>query len=257
MSRFYEDVFAALRAPEAAPPLPEGIPPEFAPRFRVYRNTVYDGLVRALCDNHLTVLGVVGQDWMRACARIYASEVLPDQPSLMAYGRSFPEWLRQFEPARDLPYLADLALLDRLWLDSFFAPDAPVLEAEAFAGLSPEAMAITAVRLNPSLRIATFDTAIVSLWLALREPHETADDLELGENPETAMILRGPDGGVVTTLLRPGQAAFLSALSRGDTLLSAADCAVTVDETYQIAEHFSDLIRLGVFAALHYSSQKD
>lgn len=257
MSRFYDDVFTALRAPEAAPPLPEVISPTFADRFRVYRNTVYDGLVRALCDNHPTVLGVVGEDWMRACARIYAAEVWPDQPSLLAYGRDFPDWLQTFEPAQDLPYLSDLARLDRMWLDSFFAPDEPVLGPEAFAGLTPEAMAVTGVLLSRSVLIATFDTAVVSLWLALRDPNGASEALELGEYPETALFLRTPDGAVLTFILTPGEAGFLQALLSRDTLLSSADRAVGCDQNYQIADHFSDLIRLGAFSAFHAPSQKD
>ncbi len=257
MSRFHDAVFAALRAPEADPPLPSSIPQDFASRFRVYRNTVYDGLVRALCDNHPTVMGVVGEDWMRACARIYAAEVWPDQPSLMAYGRTFPDWLRTFEPAKDLPYLADLARLDRLWLDSFFAPDEPILGSEAFAGLTPEAMATTGVQFSRSVQIATFETAVVSLWLALRDPDGVTEDLELGAHPETILILRDPGGDVLTRCLKPGQALFLSALSQGDTLLSSADRAVACDENYQITEHFSELIRLGAFSAFFYPSQKD
>ena len=119
---------AALAVPEGAGG--GGLPghPDLAglvaqPGFAVYRNTVMKGCVDALQANYPSIAGLVGEAWFRAAAVVHARAHPPLRPTLLDYGAGFAEFLAAFEPARELPYLPDVARLDRCWTDAHVARD--------------------------------------------------------------------------------------------------------------------------------------
>ncbi len=163
----YQDAFAAALladGSEASPsPMVERLRRQ--PGFAVYRNTVMKGCIDALQANYPTVERLVGEEWLRAAAGVFARRQLPSQPSLLLYGEEFPSFLATFEPAREIPYLADVARVDRLWTEAHVAADAPVLDAASLAALPPAAMSSFALRLHPAARWAwSDDWPIHTLW---------------------------------------------------------------------------------------------
>ena len=109
------DFAAALLDPGR--PMPIGlVGPDGEPspkRFAVYRNNVVVGLMEALKDAFPAVHRIVGADFFRAMARAYARVEPPRSPIMLDYGAGFPDFVRQFEPAAVLPYLAVLVLVRR------------------------------------------------------------------------------------------------------------------------------------------------
>src|SRR5262245_45804363 len=97
------------------------------PGFAVYRNTVLKGCIDTLQANFPTVARLVGDDWFRAAAAEFARCTLPDQPTLLLYGQEFTDFLRDFPPAAELPYLCGVAHLDRLWSECHVAADGDAL----------------------------------------------------------------------------------------------------------------------------------
>ena len=96
-------------------PVPEGLAP--ARRFSVYRNNLYARLSDALRSRYPVVERLVGRDFFYAAAAVFIGAHPPSSPVLIEYGEAFPAFLETFEPARELPYLADTARLE--WLDGF------------------------------------------------------------------------------------------------------------------------------------------
>ena len=101
------------------------------PGFAVYRNTVLKGCIDALPANYPAVLRLVGEEWFRAAAAIYVREHLPRQPMLFDYGEGLAGFWPSSNRRRELPYLAAVAQLDRLWSEAHFAPDEAPLDAAA------------------------------------------------------------------------------------------------------------------------------
>ncbi|TFW17442.1 HvfC/BufC N-terminal domain-containing protein, partial [Duganella callida] len=97
------------------------------PGFAVYRNTILKGCADNLAANFPTVLRLVGEPWFHAAALDYARAAPPVEVSLIDYGHDFPAFLAALAPAAELPYLAGVAQLDRLWLAAHTAADAPTL----------------------------------------------------------------------------------------------------------------------------------
>ncbi len=169
--RAFQDGFAAaLIAPAVPADGVSDLPPEIArlvaqPGFAVYRNTVLKGCIDALQANYPAVSRLVGDEWFRAAAVIYARANLPRQPSLLDYGSDFAAFLATFEPAAELPYLAGVARLDRFWTEAHVARDEPPVAAAAVAGFAAAELGRVVLHPHASARWAWFDDApIATIW---------------------------------------------------------------------------------------------
>lgn len=78
----------------------------------VHRETTLSALTHALETIHPGCRRIVGPEFFHALARRFAAEVPSTSPDLNDYGERFAEWLATFPPARELPYLPDVARLD-------------------------------------------------------------------------------------------------------------------------------------------------
>jgi len=62
----------------------------------------------------------------------------PSSPLMMFYGSEFPVFLEGFEPAKQLPYLPDMARLEHARRLAFHAADDPILTPDALSTVAPE-----------------------------------------------------------------------------------------------------------------------
>lgn len=246
---FHEAFAAALAGDDAALAPWWGDAERGAAGLAVYRNTVARGCIDALAALYPTVAGAVGEAWFTAAAGRYAREHPPVKPSLLDYGEGFAGWLADFPPAAALPYLADLARLDRMWTEAHVAADAVPLDAAAFAALGATDYGRLRATLHPSARIAWFGDGAPSLWRALRDPTRGDGELELGEAAEGVLVVR-PALEVESRVLGVAGFVLLAACRDGKALGEAAAAALAVEPETDLAAVFAGLITAGAFAAL-------
>ena len=250
----FQDGFAdALFAPgKTVPDSPEIARLVEQPGFAVYRNTVLKGCIDALQANYPAVSRLVGDEWFRAAAAIYARANLPRHPSLLAYGCEFADFLADFEPARELAYLADVARLDRFWTEAHIARDRTPVAAATVALLTAPELANTVLWPHPSARWVWFDEQpIVTIWERNRMPETVANDQareerEIDWHAEGVLIAR-PRGKVEWTRLTIAGCAFLDACKSGGTLAVAATAAMKVDPHVDLAVLMARMLDAGAF----------
>jgi len=246
----FQDAFArALLAPQHVAGTDATIDRLAAqPGFAVYRNTVMKGCIDALQANYPAVARLVGEEWFRAAAAVFAHHALPQHPTLLDYGAPFAEFLESFAPAAELPYLADVARLDRLWSEAHVAADAPVLDPAAVAALGEPQMRQARLVPHPTARWRWFEQApIYAIWSRNR-----ACDGEIGElawRGEGALLTR-PFGEVLHCPLGRAGAAFLDACAGGESIHGAVVVALDVDEHADFSALISQLLAAGAFSAL-------
>lgn len=254
----YQDAFA--HALTAADPL-AGAPPQLAhliaqPGFTVYRNTLIKGCVDALQANYPAVVRVVGEEWFRAAAVIYARQRLPSQPVLLAYGHRFAEFLAHFGPAAELPYLPQVAQLDRLWTEVHCAPDHDVLDPGALAHLTVDAMTRLTLRPHPAAQWSWFPAQpIFTLWSRNRDP--AADHSAAIAWHGEGVLLTRPDGAVVAEPLTQDGVAFLDACAAGRSIQNAVTAAIAVDASADVSRLINQTLRAGAFAGLHAANLEE
>lgn len=229
--------------------LPPGVtahaPDEAATRFAVYRNNVAHGLTRALARRFPVIERLVGEDFFAATARLFLRDHPPRDPRLFLWGEGFPAFLQAFRPLRDLPYLPDVARLEWLRGQAYHAADARPAPRDALATAATDP-ARFALHLHPSVQLLRSRFAVVSIWQA-NQPGAAQPDKPLRpDRAENALILRDTADRVPVFALSPGEAAFLAALLRGDSLLAAAALAEGADPGPLLTR----LIQTGTLAGL-------
>lgn len=235
LSDFQDGLAAALLAsPDAAAPTPAWLAALAAqPGFAVYRNTVLTACIDALQANYPTVCSLVGADWFRAAAGVFAHAQPPANGRLMDYGAGFAGFLQQFGPAAALPYLPAVAHLDRCWTESHLAADAPALDATWLGRQPPGTLALWHLRPHPAARWAWCDDhPAYALWQRHRDQWPMdADLLWTGDGG----LLTRPDSAVVWCALPHAGIAFMDACAQGLPLEAAATEALVAEPDTDIA----------------------
>lgn len=246
----FQDAFArALLAPRSVAGGDAAIDRLTAqPGFAVYRNTVVKGCIDALQANYPAVVRLVGEEWFRAAAAIFVRDSLPRHPTLLDYGAGLAEYLQLFAPAAQLPYLADVARLDRLWSEAHVAADAPLLDPATLAALAPSSMRYARLVPHPAARWRWFGEApIRSIWSRSR-----AGDRAIGEpdwRGEGALLTR-PFGDVRQWSLDRAGIAFLDSCAGGASIHDAVIAVLDVDERTDFSALIGQLLAAGAFSAL-------
>ena len=237
------DLASALLDPEQA--APEGLAPPS--RLAVYRNNVVVSLVEALAAAYPAVLALVGEPFFKAAAGVYVRSEPPRSPVLITYGQSFADFLEGFTPAAKLPFLADVARLERLWLEAYHAADATPQPIEQLGAIPENELPATRISLHPSARLFRSRWPVAALWAA-NSGRGAHVDVDL-QRPEAVLLVR-PRETVQVRVVTPGLFAFLEALQTGKPLGEVADLAARADDTFMIAEAIGSLFALEAVAAI-------
>jgi len=247
LGRFQNAFAHALFAPETES-APEVRAFAAQPAFAVYRNTVMKGCIDALQANCPAVTRLVGDEWFRAAAAVYARDNLPRRPSLMLYGASFPEFLERFEPAAGLPYLPGVARLDRLWTEAHAAPNENAVDPGAVARLAPEVLAGIVLRPHAAARWAWFpELPIYTIWS--RNRGDNASPADLDWKAEGALLVR-PRDTVEWIEIDAAGCAFLDTCAEGGTLSDAAHAALEARSDADLAGLMVTLLGAGAFGSM-------
>jgi hypothetical protein len=245
---------AALLDPDL--PLPVGVVgprgKAASKRFAVYRNNVTVSLVKALAEIFPAVARLVGEDFFRAMARVYMTSEPPQSALLFEYGRGFPAFLEGFEPVAKLPYLPDVARLERIWLDAFHAADAEPLEPAALAAIPPDDLGDLLLTPHPATRVAVSSFAAVSIFSASRANRPLDQIKPL--TPEAGLITR-PADEVQIRILPPGAASFFAALIAGRRLGEAAQQILDQQPDFDLPGAISAMLESGAFIACRPGNQ--
>jgi hypothetical protein len=218
-----------------------------ARRYDVYRNNVTVSLIEALAAIYPAVQRLTGADFFRAMARCHVRATPPTSPLLFEYGRDFPTFIAGYEHARSLPWLTDVARIERAWLDAYHAADAAPLPPSALAAVAAERLGDLVFTAHPATRVVRSQFAAVTIFAANRET-ASAERIDASQ-PEDALITR-PDDQVIVRRLPPGGAVFLTCLMSGRPLGEAAAAAVDAEPAFDLAANIAGLLEAGAFTSL-------
>jgi hypothetical protein len=154
--------------------LREGDGGEASAGMRVYQNNYRAALTACLEDGFARTREWIGGEAFDAAMIRHIHRVPPGSWTLDAYGRDFPDTLRQLYP--DDPEVAELAWLELALSEAFVAPDAVPLTPAAAANVDWD---IAVLRFTPTLDVAPALTNAHAIWSALNA----------GEMPPAATLI--------------------------------------------------------------------
>jgi hypothetical protein len=217
-------------------------------RLRVYRHHVSHSLSAALAATFPTVQALVGEGFFRTLTQSFVAQALPTQPVLSEYGAGFPAFVGTYEPARTLPYLADIARLDWALNVAFHSPDGRRLAAADLAGIAADRLPSLSLALPEGAGLIRSRYPIDRIWHAV-QPGAPADTVDLGAGRADLLVLRRADDAAFI-VLDAGEAAFVAALAEGASLQIAAEQAASAEPAFDLSTAFARLLTLEAFAAL-------
>lgn len=240
----------ALLDPERPPPLlvsgPNG--KTAGKRYNVYRNNVTVSLINALAATFPATLRITGVDFFRAMARFHVRATPPTSPLLFEYGHDFPDFIERYEYAQSMPWLADVARIERAWLDAYHAADAEPLTPQALAAIPPARLAETVLAPHPATRIVRSRFPAVTIFATNRIAGPISP-IEATE-PEDGLVTR-PGLEVVARRLPPTGAVFLTCLMEGEPLGTAAAAALAENSKFDLSANIAGMIEAGAFTAVN------
>ena len=151
---------------------------------------------------------------------------------------SFRTFLADFEPARDVPYLAGVARLEAARTRAYHAADRKPLGPAVLSGVATETLADLRFILHPSLEIVASDYPIVTIWAMNSGEMELASITDW--RGEDALVAR-PWVDVEVRRLPLGARTFLQGLAAGDPLGVAAAAAIASSTSFDLAANLAAL----------------
>ena len=220
-------------------------------RFGIFRNNVASSLIEALGANFPAVKRLLGATLFDNFAHAYMQFNMPKNPVLINFGTEFPEFLESFEPAAQLPYLADVARVEIAWLRAYHAADDPVLDGQRLGEISINAVGQARFAMHPASWIRRSQWPMATIVTRNRELGDCSDiDLSIGED----VLITRPKYTVETRVLPVGGFEFLTALSAGMQLQQAATsalkCHAGAEDMFDLAEHIKGMLHCGVFSSI-------
>jgi hypothetical protein len=219
-------------------------------RFNIYRNNVTVSLINALAAVFPATERITGIEFFRAMARFHVRISPPTSPLLFEYGRDFPDFIERYEYAASMPWLADVARIERAWLDAYHAADAAPLTADALAAIPAERLADVILTPHPATRILRSRFPAVSIFAANKVTGPVGR-IEANK-PEDSLVTR-PRLEVVVRWLPPGGATFLSGLLMGVPVGTAAEAAFAECREFDLAGAIAGLLAAGAFVSADWS----
>ncbi|SNR56313.1 DNA-binding domain-containing protein [Puniceibacterium sediminis] len=209
---------------DAAAPIPTGLTDgagrPAGRRYGVYRNNVAVSLRDALETAYPAIAKLIGTENFHNIAGMYLRSAPPDTPIMLQYGAGFPQFLESLAPLAHLPYLGDVARIERAMRLSYHAADSTPADATILQNLSQEVLMSARLTLAPSVRILRSPFPAFDIWAynmrpGARKPRPLAQD---------TLILRA-EFDPVPHLLGPGAYAFVQAINAQQPLGAALQAA--------------------------------
>lgn len=225
-------------------------------RFAVHRNNVVSSLIDALADAMPVVKELVGEAFFRAMAAEFIRSAPPRSQVLSQYGAAFPSFIAEFEPARSVPYLEDMARLELARLDAYHAADTRAVSTADWQSVLSRGIDLDRMRLrlHPSFRALRSDHAVLSIWRA----HH--GDGELGSvdayRPQSVFVWR-ETVGVRALEVGEHEAAFAQALALDAPVSEAAQRADQDQCPMRLAQSLRLLMRLNVVTDLNIAERDE
>lgn len=207
-------------------------------RFQVYQNN----LLFILCDVLKSIFPVcarlVSDDFFLYTARNYIKIHPPTSGDMTFYGDQFPEFLADFAPLKEHPYIPDVAALEWAVYLSSQETQSENLDMAALSDLQEDKIPQLRFQFQPHVQLVHSTYSIDQLWHAvMNNQTEMLTDITLSS--ETYLILFRKDDQVTFTSISKDVYVFITALYQGETFGDATAQALEIDEDFAPEQHLS------------------
>jgi len=221
-------------------------------RMKVYRNTI----IRSLTDAAMAALPMteklVGREFLEQAMRAFVVANLPSQGNLNLYGVEFPDFIRTYEPAANLPYLQDFTKLEWLWEAAYYATDDLPLDPAELINIPEEDMPNLQFSFRLSFTLLESEYPLDEIVDFCRV--EDQDNLQQLQSRGCKLMIYRPDLKVELRRLDDTEYLFLSTLQDGQTIHETAEALAENYPDTDLTPLLQKHLQLGTFTSFEIRS---
>ena len=238
---------ASLLAPGDYPAeLFRGDPALCERRFALYRGNLTANWDRSLGNAYPVLKTLVGEEFFRALARAFGRAAPSVEGDLNRFGDGLADFLEDFAPVADYPYLPDVARLEWALHRAHYGVDDRALSLETLARLDSAALDGLALRLRKVCTLLRSPWAVLDIWQA-HQPGGPALPRDISRTSH-CLVCR-PNWRAEVLPLSPGEFATLQTVDNGASLGAALEAGATTDAGFDPSIALPRWLQADVFAA--------
>jgi|TARA_R110002126_G_scaffold3263_1_gene18445 hypothetical protein len=216
-------------------------------RLEIYKNNVVGGLIEVVLARYPTIIPLVGDEFARAMAREYVLKNPPPSANMNEYAADYPAFIRGFTPAQNVAFLPDIAVLEGLEHQAYYAPDGAVLNLDNAAKLLPQIMAGAAkLDVHPSCGFMCSAYPLLSLQKFALTDDAAVQDFDLDAGGQHIMVWRL--GFRVESLVIDAAAyVFFGTLQETQDVNHAFEAAIQCNATFDFETFLQNMMMRDAF----------
>ncbi len=241
-----------LDHPDAVNTPPEGVSnaletDRLSARLKIYRNNIVGSLTDVICASFPIIEALVGREFLELMARSFVLEQPPEQGCLNLYGAGFDNFIADFELARTLPYLPDVARFELAMNAAYYAPDDEPFSAQDLAAIPPEELHKKALNLRQSATLLQSPYPLQAIK-EFCEKTERADDEKIDlQSGGAKLLIYRPELDTEIITLKDNEFFMLSALQKGKTLGQALETTLNTYPDFNVQSFLQIHLSLETF----------
>ena len=216
-------------------------------RLAIYRHNFFSHHREALRAVYPVIERVVGAAFFRHTADRFIHCSPSRSGDIHQFGEEFSEFLAAFPPARELPYLPDIAKLEWLVHQTFHAAEAPGLPLERLAAIPPEHCLALTFTLHPACRLLASPYPVQDIWQVNQPDWDGDQSVDLSRGG-VRLLVRRNRFSVQLVPLESGEFAMLAALAAGRDIAGAHQDTLRLQPAFDVAAFLQRHVFAGTLA---------
>lgn len=225
-----------------------------AERVAIYRNNSQTNLRNALRSDYPVVEKLVGSEFFAHATDAYIAATPSLSGDVGEYGDGFADFLATFPPATSLPYLGDVARMERAWRDVFLAAEKDPIEISTILVLAEKQLGAIRFEFNPCVGLIESAYPVLTIWRANQMVVIEGSLISVDSNEEF-VLLRRIDSNVELSLMDRGEYEWLSRLRSGSSLNEAVEAAFVAQPEFKLMQCLHRHLAAGTFISFTTGEQ--
>ncbi len=220
-----------------------------ARRLQIYRNNTLLNLTASLRATYPVVCRLVGDGFFDYAVAQYVAAYPSRSGDLEEFGGDFARFLETFAPAAELVYLPDVARLEWIYRQIFYAADHPPLDLAALAQVPAEQQGDLHFQLHPAACLMESAFPILRIWQVNQADYAGDAAVDLTAGGIRLLGLRRDNFEIEFQPMAAGEFSLLLALKHDCTFASACEQAMTAQPNVDLSACFSRHVLQGVIVS--------
>lgn len=215
--------------------------------MNIYRGNYIGGLQKALHLTYPVIEKLVGNEFFSAMTHRFINKNKLLTGNLDDYGDEFAEFLKNFPPVKNLPYLPDVAELEWLFHKSSVA-DRDIRTHINLANIPQNKYLSLVFEFNQSVNLISSRYPIHLIWEMNQNETDEAKTLDISEESPAYILIHRPNARTEIITMPKTQYILLENLMDGSTLYEAFEAAILEDEEFDLSSALIKFISMGIFS---------